>query len=73
MPAFRVTATREISTLNDANAMMSVYRVSLVTESGATGTVDVPKAQWKPETVARILAEKAEELDLAFALAAGLG
>jgi len=43
-----------------------MYRVWLVTENGARGTVDVRPADWTKEALAAILQEKAAELDLAY-------
>jgi hypothetical protein len=40
--------------------------VWLVTDRGATGTVDVNKSDWSAEKLAAILASRAAELDLAY-------
>lgn len=65
---FRVTDTRQIDTLTPAGTTTTIYRVWLVTDRGATGSLDVSMADWKTETLAPILAKKAQELDLAFAM-----
>jgi len=40
-----------------------------VTDKGSSGTVDVPLDKWNKDDLPGILAAKAEELDLAFAVA----
>jgi hypothetical protein len=67
---FKVTDTREISTMSQAGNTTVVYRVWLVTDRGATGTLDVPKPDWNVDNLPKLLAEKAQELDLAFAMTA---
>jgi len=46
---FQVTDTREIQALTPAGTERVTYRVWLVTDSGATGTVDVPSEDWNRE------------------------
>lgn len=65
---YRVTDTREMSRMTPAGSTVQTYRVWLVTDRGATGTVDVPKDEWNKETLPSILDERAGELDLAFTL-----
>lgn len=65
---YRVTDTREMSTMTPAGSVVQTYRVWLVTDRGATGTVDVPKDKWNKEALPSILEAKAVELDLAFAV-----
>jgi len=68
---FKVTDTREISTMSQAGNTTVVYRVWLVTDRGATGTLDVPKTDWNTENLPMLLATKAAELDLAFDMTKG--
>ncbi len=70
---FTITDSRQLDTLTPAGTTQTVYRVWITTARGATGTVDVNKADWNIDGLAKILAEKANELDLAFMLADGLG
>lgn len=65
---YRVTDTREIQVLTPAGTERVTYRVWLVTDLGATGTIDVSSENWNKESLEVILAEKAEALDLAFTL-----
>jgi hypothetical protein len=62
---FKVTDTRQINTLTQAGSTVTVYRVWITTNRGATGTLDVPQEQWTTEALPKLLAEKAQELDLA--------
>lgn len=66
--SYRVTDTKETTTMTQAGSTVAMYRVWLVTDRGATGQVDVPKASWSKEKLGPILDAKAEELDLAFVL-----
>ena len=68
---FKVTDTREISTMSQAGNTTVVYRVWLITDRGATGTLDVPKSDWNTESLPMLLATKAAELDLAFDMTKG--
>lgn len=70
---FAITDSRQIDTLTPAGTTQTVYRVWLTTARGSSGTVDVSKADWNPDALAKILLEKANELDLAFMLVDGLG
>lgn len=65
---YKVTDTREVSTITPAGTQRKVYRVWLRTERGATGSVEVETADWTAEKLPSILEAKAAELDLAFAL-----
>lgn len=65
---YKVTDTREINSLTQAGSTVVMYRVWLVTDLGATGTVDVPSAKWDAEKLRVILDEKAAQLDLAFSV-----
>jgi hypothetical protein len=69
MKSYHITDTRQVDTLTQAGNTVTVYRVWLVTDRGATGLVDVAKADWTPDKLAPILDARAEELDLAFSLA----
>ncbi len=66
---YRVTDTKETTTMTQAGSTVTLYRVWLVTDLGSTGTVDVSKDDWKAEKLGAILEAKAEELDLAFTVA----
>ena len=68
---YQITDTRELKTITPGGSEQSLYRVWLVTDTGATGTVDVPKAKWNKKDLPGILTEKAADLDLAFELATG--
>jgi len=50
-----------------------MYRVWLVTENGARGTVDVRPADWTADTLTAILQEKAAQLDLAYTVGGAEG
>jgi len=65
---YKVTDTREISQMSPAGTQLKLYRVWLVTDRGATGTVDVEGPRWNKDDLPGILADKAAELDLAFEL-----
>lgn len=67
--SYRVTDTKETMTMTQAGSTVTLYRVWLVTDLGSTGTVDVPKDKWNETDLRPILEAKAEELDLAFAIA----
>ena len=71
MATFKVTDTKEISTMTQAGTTQIVYRIWIVTERGATGTLDVSQADWTPEKVAQLLLDKVQSLDLAFMLSEG--
>lgn len=64
--AFKVTDTREVKSMTQAGSSHVVYRVWLVTDKGATGSIDVPADKWEAGQLRAILDEKAESLDLAF-------
>lgn len=66
---YKVTDTREMSTMTPAGSVQRVYRVWLVTGNGSSGTVDVSPDKWNSEDLTEILEAKAAELDLAFAIA----
>lgn len=65
---YRVTDTREVSTLTQTGTERKVYRVWLVTENGSTGSVDIPASEWNADHVREVLIAKAASLDLAFDL-----
>lgn len=66
---YTVTDTRETKAMTQAGSTRVMYRVWIVTDRGATGSVDVPADKWNVGTLRAILDGKAEELDLAFSLA----
>jgi len=66
--SYKVTDTREVTTMTQAGTQVRVYRVWLVTERGATGTLDVPASKWNVDDLPGLLDAKAAELDLAFDL-----
>lgn len=68
MPGYKVTDTKEVQTITPGGGRKKVYRVWLLTERDATGTIDVEKADWTAEKLPAILTAKAAELDLAFTL-----
>ncbi len=63
---FKVTDTRQVDTLTQAGNTVTVFRVWIQTDRGATGTLDVAKEDWTTEKLPTLLATKAQELDLAF-------
>lgn len=65
---YRVTASREIQMLDNAGNTVTLNRVWITTDRGATGSVDVEKKNWEKARLEKILANKATELDLAFTL-----
>ena len=67
--SYKVSDTREISTMTPGGTRRVLYRVWLVTERGASGTVDVPAADWEAGRLREVLNAKAQELDLAFEIA----
>jgi len=68
MPKYTITDTKETATITPGGGRKQVYRVWLITERGATGSVLVEKADWTAERLPVILQAKADELDLAFTL-----
>ncbi len=65
---YTVTDSRQLSSMTQAGGERKFYRVWITTARGATGSVDVPVAQWNKDTLSEILTAKAAELDLAFSL-----
>jgi len=65
---YKVTDTREVATMTQTGTERKFYRVWLITDEGATGSVDISEKEWTSEAVPGILAEKADKLDLAFSL-----
>jgi len=63
---YKVTDTREVSSMSPAGTQQRMYRVWLVTDKGATGTVDVSPDKWNEDELPGVLEAKAAELDLAF-------
>lgn len=70
MANYKVSDTREVSTLTPVGTERKFYRVWITTENGVTGSVDVPLPDWDAETLPGILEEKARLLDLAFTVGA---
>jgi len=66
--SYKVTDTREVSTLTPAGTEKRMFRVWLVTANGATGSLDVPADKWNANDLPAILERKAADLDLAFSL-----
>lgn len=69
MSGYKVSDSRQMSTMTQTGTAKQFYRVWLQTDMGATGYVDVPPSEWKEDTLPGILQAKADELDLAFRLA----
>lgn len=65
---YKVTDTREVSQLTQTGAERKTYRVWLITDNGATGSVDIPASEWNADHVRDVLTAKAASLDLAFDL-----
>ena len=68
MAGYRVVDTRETQQMTEAGRVVKAFQVWLITDKGATGTLEVPASDWEAEKLGALLAAKAEELDLAFAL-----
>jgi len=67
--AYKITDSREVRSMTAAGTPVLKYRVWLVTDRGATGTVDVEQRDWNTEKLPDILEKRAAELDLAFVVA----
>ena len=63
-----VLEVTELRQLDEKQDLVSVYRYRVKSKKGITFTEMIKEADTKPETVAKILKEKAERLDKAFAL-----
>ena len=68
MANYQVTDTKEIKTMTQAGSEKTVFRVWIVTENGSAGSVDVSQSKWNKDDLPGILSDKADELDLAFAV-----
>lgn len=68
MPGYKVTDSKEMSTMTRTGDERKHYRVWIQTDLGATGSVNVPISDWNEEILPVILQQKADELDLAFNL-----
>lgn len=68
MNGYKVTDSREISSMTQAGGEHNFTRVWIQTDKGATGHVDVEPEDWNPDALKKILMEKAASLDLAFGL-----
>lgn len=66
MPGYKVTDTREISSMTQAGGEHVFNRVWIQTVRGATGYVDVEPGDWNKPALEIILDAKAKDLDLAF-------
>lgn len=71
MPIYTVTDTKQVQTLTQAGTMRQVYRVWIVTEKGATGSVDVLPSEWVADRLRVVLETFADKLELAFEVANG--
>lgn len=65
---FRVVDTVERTFLTPAGRREKRYIVHIETAKGATGTVEIPASDWTEDKVPALVATKAAELDMAFAL-----
>jgi hypothetical protein len=65
---YTITDSREIQTLTESGKTVTMNRVWITTDRGATGTVDVLKKDWTAAKLESVLALKAAELDLAFVI-----
>lgn len=63
---YKVTDTREITQMTQAGTSRKTYRVWLVTDRGASGSLDVPADKWNADDLPALLDAKAFDLDLAF-------
>ena len=63
---YKVTDSQQIKTMTQAGGTVVSYRVSVVTDRGATGQVDVPLDRWNAKDLKPILEAFVETLDLAF-------
>lgn len=69
MSGYKVSDSREMSTMTQTGTAKKFYRVWIQTDRGVTGSVDVLPSEWNEATLPGVLQAKADELDLAFRLA----
>lgn len=65
---YTITDSREIQTLTESGKTVTMNRVWITTDHGATGMVDVLKKDWTAAKLESALALKAADLDLAFTI-----
>jgi hypothetical protein len=66
---YKPTGQTQIRKMTPTGASVIQYRAWIVTEHGATGSVDVDEADWTEEKLKPILDELAAKLDLPWTLA----
>lgn len=66
---YKVTDTQQIRQMSRGGTMQTVYRVSIQTDTGASGDIDIPEREWTKDKLGQTLTEFANTLDMAFNLA----
>jgi hypothetical protein len=65
---YTVTDTQQVKSMTRGGTLVTNYRVSIQTENGATGDIDIAAKDWNPDRIKEILDEFATSLDFAFSL-----
>ena len=68
MAAYKITDSQQVDKMTPGANLVTVYRVWILTDNGASGSVEVPASKWNDKDLPEILEAKAAELDLAFTL-----
>ena len=68
MVGIKVTGSQEQVRMGPNAQTIRIHVVWVETDSGATGQLEVPAAQWNPDDLAKLLEAKRNELDLAFTI-----
>jgi hypothetical protein len=68
MPAYEIVSSQQVQAMTKAGTTQTFYRVSIRTERGSTGDLDVAERDWNAEKLRELLDVFAEKLDLAFML-----
>jgi len=67
---YKVIDSQQISQMTRSGRLTTIYRVSIQTDRGSTGDIDISEADWAPEKLGKLLAAFSDKLDLAFTLKA---
>lgn len=65
---YTITDSRRDDRLTQGGNKKATYAVAIVTDRGATGTIEVAEKDWSEKNLKAILADFAAKLDLAFTL-----
>lgn len=68
MANYKITSTRQVTTIDSGGNERTVTKVGITTENGSTGVVTVETKNWNDEDLPQILSDFAADLDLAFTL-----